>query len=304
MVFRFQVAEAWHEHWWGRLGILVLAVGIVWGAVYINSRRLEKQKQELQKLVQERTQEIYTQSQELHHRNNELLKLNAEKNEFLGIVAHDLKNPISGIRSLAELLLEGDSGLDKDTEHNVLTTIVSSAERMLKLVSNLLNVNQIERGANNPVLIELDIAPTLAFVLESYNERATAKDIRLHLEIVGSTMVYADEQATEQILDNLISNAVKYSPFGKQVFITVLGNVDSIRIEVRDEGPGISEADISKLFGKFVRLSAKPTGGENSTGLGLSIVKKLVDAMHGRVWCESELGEGTTFIVELPTKKQ
>lgn len=304
MVFRFQVTEAWHERWWGRLGMLVLASGIIWGAVHINSRRLKKQKRELQELIQERTHEIYTQSQELHDRNNELLKLNAEKNEFLGIVAHDLKNPISGIRSLAELLLEGDSSLDKETEHHILTTIVSSAERMLRLVSDLLNVNQIEQGANNPVLIALDISPALAFVLESYRERAAAKDIHLQLEINGSTTVYANEQAVEQVLDNLISNAVKYSPFGKQIRINVLENTETVRIEIHDEGPGFSEADISKLFRKFVRLSAKPTGGEHSSGLGLSIVKKLVDAMHGRIWCESILGKGATFIVELPTKQQ
>jgi signal transduction histidine kinase len=117
-----------------------------------------------------------------------------------------------------------------------------------------------------------------------------------------------------QVLDNLISNALKYSPHGKNVFVritktevqTVNDDDESVRVfsyirfAVQDEGPGLSALDKEKLFQKFTRLSARPTGGEYTTGLGLSIVKKMVEAMHGRVWCESEFGKGATFIVELP----
>jgi signal transduction histidine kinase len=156
-----------------------------------------------------------------------------------------------------------------------------------------------------------------------YSPQATAKNILLHLDFQpASNLVITDQQAMIQVLDNIISNAVKYSPNDKQVFVRVLRHSsvvsgrssndtaqritneqltnDFLRIEVQDEGPGISEEDMKKLFGKFARLSAQPTGGEHSTGLGLSIVKKMVEAMNGRVWCESELGKGATFIVELP----
>jgi signal transduction histidine kinase len=103
-----------------------------------------------------------------------------------------------------------------------------------------------------------------------------------------------------QVLDNLISNAIKFSSCGKSVFVHVRGNEHSIYIEVQDEGQGISQEDQKKLFGKFARLSARPTAGESSTGLGLSIVKSMVEAMNGKIWCESEFGQGATFIVELP----
>jgi signal transduction histidine kinase len=108
------------------------------------------------------------------------------------------------------------------------------------------------------------------------------------------------KNTTHQVLDNLISNAVKYSPLGKNIMIRLLQNETYIRCEIQDEGPGLSEADKKKLFGKFNRLTARPTAGEHSTGLGLFIVKKLLEAMGGRVWCESELGHGATFIVEFP----
>jgi signal transduction histidine kinase len=122
-----------------------------------------------------------------------------------------------------------------------------------------------------------------------------------------------DPNILYQILENLVSNAVKYSPSMRSVWVRVVASEVSalggspqngiqhyIRMEIQDEGPGLSADDKSKLFSKFARLSAQPTGGEHSTGLGLSIVKKLVEAMHGRVWCESKLGKGSTFIVEMP----
>jgi signal transduction histidine kinase len=131
-------------------------------------------------------------------------------------------------------------------------------------------------------------------------------------------VAYADKNATLQILDNLLSNAVKYSPYGRNVWVRVLDDYESllidttprgsllapsqeyVRIEIQDEGPGLTEEDKQKIFGKFTRLSAKPTAGEHSTGLGLSIVKKMVEGMSGKVWVESEEGKGATFIVLLP----
>ena len=101
-------------------------------------------------------------------------------------------------------------------------------------------------------------------------------------------------------MDNLISNAVKYSPKGKSIFVRVREVEGRVRAEVQDEGPGISAEDRKRLFGKFARLTARPTAGEHSTGLGLAIVKRLVESMQGEVRCESELGQGATFIVELP----
>lgn len=114
----------------------------------------------------------------------------------------------------------------------------------------------------------------------------------------------ADPNVLVQALDNLISNAVKYSPPGKPIVVRQLTVSDQIRIEVQDQGPGLTAEDQKKLFGKFARLSAKPTGGEPSVGLGLSIVRRMMEAMRGRVGCESEPGQGATFFVELPVGNQ
>jgi signal transduction histidine kinase len=138
-------------------------------------------------------------------------------------------------------------------------------------------------------------------VIEAQRARLAAKEqkIRFEDEAVKRPVV-VDPTVTTQVFENLISNAIKYSPPGKTITVRLTEEASGVRFEVRDEGPGLSVEDHRKLFGKFARLSAKPTGGEHATGLGLSIVKRMVEAMNGKVWCESELGKGASFMVELP----
>lgn len=254
---------------------------------------VERYRRHLEQIVRERTAQIQAQ-------NTELIALNAEKNEFLGIAAHDMKNPLGGIRNLAEMLLYNPDDLDEAQKREFLVQIVSSSERMFELVTNLLDVNAIEQHGVTLTLVTLDAVPIVRMIADVYRTRARAKGITLHCNTPSEALLRADEIAIQQVLENIISNAVKYSPHGKNVVVSVAPTEATIRISVQDEGPGLSDDDKSKLFGKFARLSARPTGGEHSTGLGLSIVKKMVEAMNGKVWCESELGQGATFVVELP----
>jgi signal transduction histidine kinase len=235
---------------------------------------------------------------QLQSKNNELATLNAEKNELMGIVSHDLKNPIGAIRTFAELI-ESKTFVGEEADEGI-RQIVKISDRMLDLVKNLLDVNRLESGGMTMSLVEFDIAPMVEATVQQYTSQAEAKNITLHFaNEAESSIAIADEQAIMQVLDNIVSNAVKYSPHGKNVFVRVKASNEGIRVEVQDQGQGISPDDMKKLFGKFARLTARPTGGEHSTGLGLSIVKKMVEAMNGKVWCESELGKGATFIVEL-----
>jgi signal transduction histidine kinase len=173
---------------------------------------------------------------------------------------------------------------------------------MVEMVQNLLDVNAIERGEMNLQLGSADLSSLLSSAVEAHRPRAAAKQQSLHLENeAGPVTVRIDPNVMVQVLENLISNAVKYSSPGRNIHVRLKKFPESVRCEVQDEGPGLSADDQKKLFGKFARLSAKPTGGEHATGLGLSIVKKMVEAMNGRVWCESELGRGATFVIQFPT---
>jgi PAS domain S-box-containing protein len=254
------------------------------------------------RLVQEREAKnaALRYNQEIESKNAELLKLNQEKNEFLGIAAHDLKNPLSTIQGFAELILS-DSISSKKEILEFVDHIEKSSHQMFDLITNLLDVNRIESGKLNIAPMNINILPTVSHLVKSYTERAKAKDITLHFEASEAEyLVFFDQSALHQVLDNLISNAVKYSHRGKNVFIRLSKNDKVVRCEIQDEGPGLSSEEQDKLFGKFTRLSPKPTGGENSTGLGLFIVKKLLETMKGKVWCESEDGKGATFIITLP----
>lgn len=235
-------------------------------------------------------------------RTEALLRLNKEKNEFLGIAAHDLKNPLAGIRSTAEIIQYYTNANEKTV--GFAKRIVESADRMVEIITNLLDVNRIETEGYHLAFepTQLTLIHTIA---QQYQERAAQKGIILHFDVEAAVeAVYADPQALYQVVENLVSNAVKYSPEWKQIWLRVRdAKTDNgtavVRIEVQDEGPGFTVQDKERLFTKFARLSAKPTGNESSTGLGLAIVKRLVEEMHGKVWCESEHGGGALFVVEL-----
>ncbi len=293
----FSLKLYFYETWWFLLAYAVVLVVVLAWAVRSRLRILQKRAGMLENAVQDRTRELAQTNEELYEKNQQLEMLNIEKNELLGIVSHDLKNPIGAVRGLAELLQSGF--LSEEQASGTVAQIMATSDRMLDLVKNLLDINRLESGGMQFWFVEFDVAAIVSGGIAIHEQAAAAKDITLHYSNEASrSIIFADEQAVMQVMDNLLSNAVKYSHHGKDIFVRLLSNERAVRVEVRDEGEGISEADMTKLFGKFARLSARPTGGEHSTGLGLSIVKKMVEAMNGRVWCESEAGKGATFIVE------
>jgi signal transduction histidine kinase len=233
--------------------------------------------------------------------NEKLVYLNKEKNEFMSIAAHDLKNPLTVILSNGELLRDIET---EQTAQNLAEMIISASERMHHLITNLLDANAIEEGKFASKLECYNLGALVELSVTHNRSSATRKRIEIRMGLGEEVFVRADRLATMQILDNLISNAVKYSPFDSTVQVHLLGERDCALVRVKDEGPGISEADQKKLFQKFSRLSASPTGGESSTGLGLSIAKKLAEAMSGTIECHSMLGHGSAFTLRLPLWKE
>lgn len=234
---------------------------------------------------------------QLEASNQQLVHLNNEKNEFLGIAAHDLKNPLTTIILGADVMQATGPAPHHES---AIRGIISAGTRMRDLITQLLDANAIEEGRYISQMERCDLAALAAEGAAHNRAAADRKQIELLLELPGELPVRADRKAVVQILDNLVSNAVKYSPPQTVVRIRGLREAGQCGVAVADQGPGLSAEDQKKLFGKFVRLSAKPTGGESSNGLGLSIVKKLAEAMQGSVRCESQLGAGATFSVRLP----
>lgn len=230
--------------------------------------------------------------------NDALIQLNVEKDHFLGIAAHDLKSPINSVLGLINLLKWEENLTDSQKEY--LAIIERSCIGMKSLVSNLLDINKIEQGGAALQKENIEISHLLNTQQDIFKDLAKQKGIKLVIEDQTKNIsLLSDKDAMNRILENLLSNAIKFSPTSSQVKLQVSSTLTHVKFQIKDQGPGISKNDLPKLFGKFQRLSARPTGGESSSGLGLSIVKELVDMMKGKISVETEENGGTTFIVEI-----
>lgn len=240
-------------------------------------------------------------NQHLTETNQQLEALNQEKNHFLGIAAHDLRNPLTTIMLTAELVKMRVDKLEPDKIARYMQNVFDGAERMSGLIKNLLDVNRIESGKLEVVPQRFDLKAFMMRLKEQHQQAASQKQIELFLELPAEdAMLDSDENILLQIAENLLSNAIKYSPKEQQVLISVQAEPEHLHFRIQDQGPGFTAEDQNKLFQKFARLSVRPTAGEQSTGLGLSIVKLLCEALQGRVECQSTPGQGSTFIVTLP----
>ncbi len=240
-------------------------------------------------------------NRELQKSNAELVKLNDLKNQLLGMAAHDLRNPIGAILNLSSFLLE-EAGKTLSPEHlQFLNLIHSSSSFMLSLLDDLLDIAKIEAGKLDLVMQPTDLIDLIKRNVALNQILAGKKNIRIQMHHFESLpLVPMDAMKIEQVLNNLLSNAMKFSAPQTIITVNVLHSGDHVTVSVADQGPGIPEEDLSKLFQPFSKTSVRSTGGEKSTGLGLAIVRKIVLGHLGRIWVQSERGKGSTFNFSLP----
>ncbi len=255
---------------------------------------------ELQQFNQQLEQKVKDRTRELEDANKNLLRLNEEKNHFLSITTHDLKAPLAGISGLLELMkLEAVSLTPKHLSY--IQLMEETCENMQRLISDLLDISSIEQRTTHLFFQPISIPKIINELKDRFRPWAAKKNIQLIFDYQHApSSMTTDHDALVRILDNIISNAIKFSHTNKTVTMTVTPENTLLRFEMKDEGPGIRLEERHKLFRKFQKLSARPTDGESSTGLGLSIVKDLVDLLKGHIEIESEFGKGTHVIVRLP----
>jgi signal transduction histidine kinase len=246
--------------------------------------------------------ELAVQKTAIEENNKELVRVNDLKNQFLGIAAHDLRNPIATIQTAVQFLLLPDMGLEADVRDSILQDVNQQTEHMLSLLDDLLDVTRIESG-------KLELRPTgisakdfLNEAVRRHNQLAAPKGTKIELVYVDDGLLVADPQRLRQVTDNLVSNAVKYSPPNSQITLRAEHLMRQWRVSVKDQGPGITAKDRERLFQDFARLSARPTGNERSTGLGLAITQRIVEAHGGEIGVDSSVGEGSTFWFTLPDR--
>lgn len=221
------------------------------------------------------------------------------QHELLSTAAHDLKNPLSVMPVLAEMILENK--FDPVAIEKMAVQIRTAGKRMARTLDELLETAREETSQVHLKLNTFDLAILVQRVIAS-NE-ALARNKNLQLDYLGEEecMIYGDERRLTEVIDNLVNNAIKFSPRGKSIVVSLESGDGKAILTVKDQGQGLTRNDLNNLFRPFMSLSATPTGEERSTGLGLSLVKNLVDAHHGSIHARSEgHGRGATFIVELP----
>lgn len=235
----------------------------------------------------------------INRQNEKLAELNYEKNSLISIVSHDLSTPFAAIKMWLNILNDDTANLTNE-QKKAVERIAQSAGKGEILIRSILDVEKAETNRHRVQLENFDLKVFVEGIVVDFKPAATGKNIHLHFETADKHVyLVSDKQLVSRICENLFSNAIKYSPPGKNVWISLADAGDAVNIKVKDEGVGINHEELPNLFSKYSKISSLPTGGEASTGLGLSIVKRIVEELNGSVFCESELGKGSLFTVVL-----
>lgn len=243
-------------------------------------------------------QEFETYIATIETQNALLKKLNNEKDHLMSIASHDLRSPLLRMQGLLSLLSLKGSLTSEQSE--ILELTKTETERQVEMINEVLDLNALNEGTKEIKLETVDAYEMILNLATSFKTLSDKKDITIAIE--NSEMPYrclANTMLLTQVFENLLSNAIKYSYPGTQITIAFKTTEKALQISVKDQGQGMDAEDKKMLFRRFQRLSANPTGGENTSGLGLSITKKYVEAMGGVIHCESEKGKGSTFTVTL-----
>jgi signal transduction histidine kinase/ABC-type amino acid transport substrate-binding protein len=277
---------------------LILLISLI--SVFLILIILLYQKRNEQKIeIEKQRVNIEQKSEQLEKRNKHLLALDEEKSNQVRILAHDLRKPINHIQGLAQVFLLSDTTLDGD-QKKIIKQITDSSMRVNRMITGILDIDAIENEHPQVLMGKINVFTLVDQVVKDVEILASKKNITLSFTTnTESCFVNGDPLFLIQVFKNLISNAVNFSANETNVSIILARTNSKVIVRIRDNGPGFAEEDKQKLFKKTLRLSIKPTNGESIATPGLSVVKKYVELMGGRVWCESELGSGSTFGVEL-----
>jgi len=235
----------------------------------------------------------------IQKQNDKLSELNYEKNSLISVVSHDLSGPFANIKMWSQILNSQTENLTGE-QKKAISRIEASTLSGEKLIRNILDVEKAETNRQKIALEHFDMRIFVEDMVNAYRPSAQKKSIQLHYEHEDrDVFLMSDKQLVSRICENLLSNAIKYTMPGRQVWVSVSDERDAVSLKVRDEGLGIAKEELPNLFAKYSKISTQPTAGEASTGLGLSIVKRIVEELNGHISCESEPGKGSLFTVVL-----
>lgn len=256
------------------------------------SERVEAENQ-IKKLNEELEEKVEQRTHELQEAVNEL-------DEILSIISHDVRSPLTNIFLQAEMIENHADKLEKADIKEKMKRVKDGVELSINIFDNLLNIKKMEDGGIHFDMDYVDPVMPVRMAIDNSKFKASKKDIEIIDKLETNLMIRVNESKVFEVVDNILSNAIKFSPLGTKVFVNVKRKDDNVAINIQDQGPGLTAVDKKQLFKKYAKLSAKPTGNESKIGLGLNISKKFVELMGGHIYCESEYGLGANFVVEFP----
>ena len=270
---------------------------------------LDEMLMRLRKVLEERQRFISLKdyAAELERANQELKKIDEMKSEFVSVASHELRTPLAAIKNAVQLMLQGKTGEINENQTKFLSMAERNINRLTSILNSLLDLSRIESGKIGLKFEEMDLRGSIEFILSSLKPQTNGKSIQFKMEIQEELpSVYGDREKLEQILTNLVGNATKFTPEGGEISVSAKPSEEEeamVAISVRDSGIGIPEDQLDKVFEKFHQVEDSLRRSITGTGLGLAITKGLVEAQHGKIWVESELGKGSTFTFTLPMSK-
>ena len=307
-----------HNHYgdWAHYGLEILFYGtagpvFIWFTLRVVREWIEQKEQaeaevyrlntELQQRVEERTRELRQKADALEAANIQLQELDQIKSEFVSLVSHEFRAPLTNMRGALELM--GDSCITaSSTCHRMLGIVNAEVDRLGRLVEDVLNVSRIEAGELKLTYEKVDAVQVVNQVLDEFAARNVSQKFH-YFSGSARPLLWADLDRLYQVIANLIDNAVKYSPENSEVNVSIESNDGEGVVSVSDHGPGIPVEEQPHLFQKFSRLDSRDDKETYGYGLGLYLCRRLIEGMHGRIWIESEPGRGATFRFALPLAK-
>lgn len=303
-VYEIHIKSPWYQNDWAYLLYILLSVSLIYVIILINSRRLRISNIRLEKIVKERTTKILQQKEEINNQRLQLEELVATKDKFFNIIAHDLRGPFQSLIGLSELLTENMSAFTPEEIKDINKTINKSAVGGFMLLENLLEWARTQTDHIEYKPQKINLYEIIRDNFQIQNGPASNKNISLQLDIDKDLFVFADYNMATTIFRNLISNAIKFTHEGGKVSVRATASLTHISILVTDNGIGIPEDYIGKLFSLDSKISTSGTANEKGSGLGLLLCKEFVTKNKGTISVESTMGKGSTFIVRLPLAEE
>jgi two-component system sensor histidine kinase GlrK len=293
------------------LTVLSLALGIVLSIVITRSitiplsKMQEKTKEIAQGVFEANLNlpsppEINELAQAFNSMSTKLQEVDRMKSDFYSLMSHELRTPLTSIKEGTNLFLEGKGGEVTERQKRLLTIVSEESNRLIQLVNSLLDLSKLEAGIAAFQFLKDDLAPLITRVIREIEPLAEAKGIRIKRDIQESPRVSMDTERILQVLRNLLGNAIKFTPQGGVIEISLQAKDGVVEVSVTDAGPGIPEEQTAIIFDKFRQAVHEGSRKIQGTGLGLAIVKQIIQSHGGRVWVESAVGRGSTFRFTLP----